>query len=143
MHRLLALLRHIHREFALLGLGIIPVVYNKYRLQSALFFGVLCAAVALYDLAGRRWAQAVLWFATGALLAAGFRSASMLWSPTTQIVLGGSAIATAVLAILLALREKLVYALAQARHERHQLRRVPGVHPHRRREDARTPHARL
>lgn len=139
MHRLLALLRHIHREIVLLGLGVIPVVYNKYATQCAILIGLLCAALALYDLAGRRWVQAVLWIVTSALLAGGFRAASMLWSPRIEIALGGAAIATALLAVLLTLREMLGYALERARYERHQLRRVPGAPAHHGPGEARPP----
>lgn len=142
MHQLLALLRHIHREIVILGPGIIPTLYSKYRMQFAVLFAVLCALVALYDLAGRRWAQGVLWLATGGLLAAGFRAASMLWSPKTEIVFGSAAIATAVLAVLLTLREMLNYALASARRERHQLRQVPGARARHNHPEARPPQAR-
>jgi hypothetical protein len=127
MHLLLALLRHIHREIYVLGWSFVPIALNKYRSECAIAIGLLCAVVALYDVTRRRWAQATLWIASGALLYAGFHADAMLWSPRTSIVLGSAAIAAAVLAVLLNAREMLQKAIAQARRERHALRRVPGV----------------
>lgn len=127
MHLLLALLRHIHREIYVLGPGLVPVVFSKYRTVCAVLIALLCAAVASWDSARRRWVQAALWIVSAGLLYAGFQSTSLLWSPRTTLTLGVAAIVTAVLAIVLTLRELLQDALARARRERHELRRIPGT----------------
>lgn len=128
MHRLLSLLRLIHRELYLLGPGIVPAVLSKYRSECAWLIALLCGAIALFDLARRRWLGGLLWLATGGVLFAAFQSDARLWGTSTTMTLGWIPIALAAAAVIETLVQELRISLASARQERRGYRRIaPGA----------------
>ena len=127
MHTILAVLRLIHRKLYELGPGILPVVLSKYRTQCAIAIGILCLALAAYDISRRRRVEGSLWALSWVLLFAGFRSDAMLWGPQTTVALGTLAIAAAAGAFAMSLARYLREALDESRRERMHMRRVPGA----------------
>lgn len=135
MHRLLSLLRLIHRELYLLGPGIVPAVLSRYRSECAWLITLLCGVTALVDLLRRRWVGGLLWFATASVLFAAFQSDARLWGTSTTLMLGWISIFLAVAAVIEALVQELWISLASARRERRAYRRIqPGVPVTRRRD---------
>lgn len=127
MHQFVALLQHIHREIYLLGPGVVPVTFSKYRMLCAALICGLCACAGLADWIQRRWIGGALWLVAAGMLLVGFRADSLLWDPQTGPDLASAAIAVAVLCLVLSLWHELQRSLERARRERRKYRRVPGT----------------